>query len=103
QLRDSGDDMMGVQIAFDVTGDPAFPERGAFEVDRDLGIPVTTHAGVSRAPNDDGIRLMHENGFMTPETIYVHASTLTRDSYQRIAATRGGGRLVPRAGGGRAA
>jgi cytosine/adenosine deaminase-related metal-dependent hydrolase len=50
---------------------------------------VTTHAGVWGATNDDGIRLMHENGFMTPETTYVHASTLTRDSYQRIAATDG--------------
>ena len=28
--------------------------------------PVTTHAGVWGATNDDGIRLMHENGFMTP-------------------------------------
>jgi cytosine/adenosine deaminase-related metal-dependent hydrolase len=80
---------MGVQVAFDVTGDPAFPEKAAFEVARDLGIPVTTHAGVWGATNDDGIRLMHENGFMTPETVYVHASTLTRDSYQRIAATGG--------------
>jgi len=80
---------MGVQMAFDVTGDPAFPEKAAFEVARDLGIPVTTHAGVWGATNDDGIRLMHENGFMTPETTYVHASTLTRDSYQRIAATGG--------------
>jgi cytosine/adenosine deaminase-related metal-dependent hydrolase len=89
RLRDAGDDMMGVQMAFDVTGDPAFPEKAAFEVARDLGIPVTTHAGVWGATNDDGIRLMHENGFMTPETVYVHASTLTRDSYQRIAATGG--------------
>ncbi len=89
RLRDAGDDMMGVQMAFDVTGDPAFPEKAAFEVARDLGIPVTTHAGVWGATNDDGIRLMHENGFMTPETTYVHASTLTRDSYQRIAATGG--------------
>ena len=89
RLRDAGDDMMGVQIAFDVTGDPAFPEKAAFEVARDLGIPVTTHAGVWGATNDDGIRLMYENGFMTPETTYVHASTLTRDSYQRIAATGG--------------
>jgi 5-methylthioadenosine/S-adenosylhomocysteine deaminase len=38
---------------------------------------------------DDGIRLMHENGFMTPETVYVHAATLSDDSYQRIAATGG--------------
>jgi 5-methylthioadenosine/S-adenosylhomocysteine deaminase len=32
---------------------------------------------------------MHEHGFMTPETVYVHAATLTEDSYQRIAATGG--------------
>jgi cytosine/adenosine deaminase-related metal-dependent hydrolase len=89
RLRDAADDRMGVQVAFDVTGDPSFPEKAAFEVARELGIPVTTHAGVWGATNDDGIRLMHENGFMTPETVYVHASTLTRDSYQRIAATGG--------------
>jgi 5-methylthioadenosine/S-adenosylhomocysteine deaminase len=85
----AGNDMLGFQMAFDVTGDPAFPERAAFEVARDLGVPVTTHAGVWGATNDDGIRLMHENGFMTPATIYVHAATLTRDSYNRIAATGG--------------
>jgi cytosine/adenosine deaminase-related metal-dependent hydrolase len=89
RLRDARDDMMGVQMAFDVTGDPAFPEKAAFEVARELGLPVTTHAGVWGATNDDGIRLMHENGFCSPDTIYVHASTLTRDSYQRIAATGG--------------
>ena len=89
RLRDARDDMMGVQMAFDVTGDPAFPEKAAFEVARDLGLPVTTHAGVWGATNDDGIKLMHEHGFMQPDTIYVHASTLTRDSYQRIAATGG--------------
>jgi 5-methylthioadenosine/S-adenosylhomocysteine deaminase len=82
-------DMLGFQMAFDVTGDPAFPERAAFEVARDLGVPVTTHAGVWGATNDDGIRLMHEHGFMTPSTVYVHAATLSKDSYQRIAATGG--------------
>jgi 5-methylthioadenosine/S-adenosylhomocysteine deaminase len=82
-------DMLGFQMAFDVTGDPAFPERAAFEVARELGVPVTTHAGVWGATNDDGIRLMHENGFMTPSSVYVHAATLTRDSYNRIAATGG--------------
>ena len=83
------DDMLGFQMAFDVTGDPEFPEKAAFEVARDLGVPVTTHAGVWGATNDDGIRLMHEHGFMTPETIYVHAATLEPDSYHRIAATGG--------------
>src|SRR3712207_5860631 len=89
RLRDERDDMMSVQIAFDVTGDPAFPESAAFEVARDLGIPVTTHAGVWGATSDTGIQQMYDGGFMTPETTYVHASTLTRDSYQRIAATGG--------------
>jgi cytosine/adenosine deaminase-related metal-dependent hydrolase len=85
----AGNDMLGFQMAFDVTGDPVFPERAAFEVARELGVPVTTHAGVWGATNDDGIRLMHEAGFMTQSTIYVHAATLTPDSYNRIAATGG--------------
>jgi cytosine/adenosine deaminase-related metal-dependent hydrolase len=83
------DDQLGLQLAFDVTGDPSFPERAAFEVARELDLAVTTHAGVWGATNDDGIRLMHENGFMTPQNIYVHAASLTEDSYQRIAATGG--------------
>jgi 5-methylthioadenosine/S-adenosylhomocysteine deaminase len=85
----SGNDMLGFQMAFDVTGDPSFPEKAAFEVARELDVPVTTHAGVWGATNDDGIRLMHENGFMTERNIYVHAATLTNDSYYRIAATGG--------------
>lgn len=80
---------LGFQLAFDVTGDPSFPEKAAFEVARELGVGVTTHAGVWGATNDDGIRLMHEHGFMTPENVYVHAATLSADSYQRIAASGG--------------
>ena len=76
-------------MAFDVTGDPEFPERAAFEVARELNVPVTTHAGVWGATNDDGIRLMYEGGFMVPGTVYVHSATLSADSYQRIAATGG--------------
>jgi 5-methylthioadenosine/S-adenosylhomocysteine deaminase len=89
QRRFDGDDMLGFQMAFDVTGDPEFPERAAFEVARDLGATVTTHAGVWGATNDDGIRLMHENDFMAPGTIYVHAATLNADSYNMIAASGG--------------
>ncbi len=87
--RAAGGDMLGFQLAFDVTGDPAFPEKAAFEVARELGLPVTTHAGVWGATNDEGIRLMHDHGFATPDTVYVHAATLTTDSYQRIAASGG--------------
>ncbi|HEV2655081.1 MAG TPA: amidohydrolase family protein, partial [Ktedonobacteraceae bacterium] len=86
---DGHGDMLRMQIAFDVTGDPAFPEQGAFEVARDFNLPVTTHAGVWGASNDTSIRLMHEHGFMTPSTVYVHVATLSEDSYQRIAATGG--------------
>src|SRR3954466_11347008 len=87
--RIDGGRLEGFQIAFDVPGDPAFPEKAAFEAARELGVPVNTHVGVWGATNDDGIRLMHENGFMTPESIYVHAATLSEDSYQRIAGTGG--------------
>jgi cytosine/adenosine deaminase-related metal-dependent hydrolase len=87
--RITGDDMLGFQIAFDVTGDPAFPEKPAFEVARELGVPVTTHAGVWGATGDDSIRLMHEHGFMTPQNVYVHSASLSADSYHRIAATGG--------------
>ncbi|GAB2736182.1 amidohydrolase family protein [Nocardioides pakistanensis] len=89
ERRFGGSDMLGFQMAFDVTGDPSFPERAAFEVARELGATVTTHAGVWGATNDEGIRLMYENGFMTPGTVYVHAATLNADSYNRIAATGG--------------
>ncbi len=86
---DGKGDRLGFQIAFDVTGDPAFPEKAAFEMARDLGVRVTTHAGVWGATGDDSIRLMHENDCMGPDTIFVHASSLSDDSYHRIAACGG--------------
>lgn len=83
------DEMFSFQLAFDVTGDPAFPEKGAFEAARELGLRVTTHAGVWGATNDESIRLMWEGGFMNEGVTYVHATTLSDDSYQKIAATGG--------------
>ncbi|CAM3414230.1 amidohydrolase family protein [Kibdelosporangium persicum] len=85
----SPDDMLGLQLAFDITGDAAFPEKGAFEAARDLDLRVTTHAGVWGATTDDSIDLMWQHGFMTPKVTYVHASTLSPDSYHRIAASGG--------------
>ena len=41
------------------------------------------------ATDDNGIRLMWENGVMTPDVTYVHAASLSEDSYQRIAASGG--------------
>jgi 5-methylthioadenosine/S-adenosylhomocysteine deaminase len=84
-----GGDMLGFQMAFDVPDSDEFPERAAFEVARDLDAAVTTHTGVRGATTDKGVRLMHENGFMSAGNIYVHAATLSDDSYQRIAASGG--------------
>jgi cytosine/adenosine deaminase-related metal-dependent hydrolase len=85
----AGSDMLGFQMAFDVPDSDEFPERAAFEVARELDVPVTTHAGVRGATSDKGIRLMYDSGFMTPRTVYVHAASLSDDSYQRIAASGG--------------
>jgi len=85
--RGSHGGLQDVQLAFDVTGDPEFPERAAFEAARDMGLRVTTHAGVWGATNDSSIQLMCDNGFMTPDVTYVHAASLSQDSYHRIAAS----------------
>jgi len=82
-------DMLGFQMAFDVPDSEDFPERAAFEVARELDVAVTTHVGVRGATTDKGLRAMHENGFMRPRNVYVHAATLSDDSYQRIAASGG--------------
>jgi 5-methylthioadenosine/S-adenosylhomocysteine deaminase len=86
---DGKGDMLGMQLAFDIPGDPSFPEQGAFESARELGLTVTTHAGVWGATSDVGIHLMAEHGFMTDKVIYVHVASLSEDSYHRIAATGG--------------
>jgi cytosine/adenosine deaminase-related metal-dependent hydrolase len=89
-----GTDMLGFQMAFDVPpASPEFPEKAAFDVARELDVPVTTHAGVWKVTTDDGIRLMHEHGFMNERTVYVHAASLSADSYHRIAATGGAASL----------
>ena len=87
---DGKGDMLGFAIAFDIPGDdPAFPEKATFEVAREMGVPVTTHAGVFGITLDAGVRHMYENGFCTPQTVYVHSASLSPDSYHMIAATGG--------------
>jgi len=86
---DGKGDKLGFQIAFDLPGIEGFPEKAAFDVARDLGVSVTTHAGVYNVTSDAGINQMYDGGYMTPGTIYVHAATLSPDSYHKIAATGG--------------
>ena len=77
---DGKGDMLGFQIAFDLPGIEGFPEKAAFDVARDLGVAVTTHAGVWKVTSDVGINQMYDGGYMTPGTIYVHAASLSPDS-----------------------
>jgi 5-methylthioadenosine/S-adenosylhomocysteine deaminase len=85
----TSNDMLSLEIAFDVTGADDFPELAAFKAARDLGVRVTTHAGVWGATTDKGIEQMYDAGVMTPEISYVHSATLQPESYQKIAATGG--------------
>ncbi|PZQ90677.1 MAG: amidohydrolase [Leifsonia xyli] len=91
-LTKSRDDsrMFGTQIAFDVPNqDENFPELAAYRVAKELGLRVTTHAGVWGATNDWGIRNAYEAGVMEEGFTYVHAASLSTDSYLKIAATGG--------------
>ncbi len=81
--------LFGAQIAFDVPEDASFPERPAFEAAKELGVRVTTHAGVWGATNDAGIREMYQAGVMEPGITYVHCASLSEESYQMIAGTGG--------------
>lgn len=82
-------DMLGLQIAFDVPDSEDFPEKAAFEFARDNGLRATTHAGVWGATTDVGLDHMYRAGVMTDQITYVHAATLSPESYQKIAATGG--------------
>ncbi|MES2171293.1 MAG: amidohydrolase family protein [Actinomycetota bacterium] len=87
--RFSQTDRLGLEIAFDVPDSEHFPELAAFEYARDNGIRVTTHAGVWGATTDVGLDNMYRAGVMTDQITYVHAASLSPDSYQKIAATGG--------------
>lgn len=91
-LETSRDDaaMFGTQVAFDVPDqDENFPELAAYQAAKDLGLRVTTHAGVWGATNDWGIRNAYAAGVMEEGFTYVHAASLSAESYQKIAATGG--------------
>ncbi|HXQ89073.1 MAG TPA: amidohydrolase family protein [Solirubrobacterales bacterium] len=82
--------LFGTQIAFDVSDqDEAFPELAAYQAAKELGLRVTTHAGVWGATNDWGIANAYKAGVMEEGFTYVHAASLSAESYQKIAATGG--------------
>jgi len=82
--------MFGTQMAFDVPNQDAnFPELAAYQVAKELGLRVTTHSGVWGATNDWGIKNAYDAGVMEEGFTYVHAASLSADSYLKIAATGG--------------
>jgi cytosine/adenosine deaminase-related metal-dependent hydrolase len=82
-------DMLGLEIAFDVPDSEDFPEKPAFQYAKDNGLRVTTHAGVWGATTDVGIGHMYDAGVMDDTITYVHAASLSPDSFHKIAATGG--------------
>jgi len=91
-LTKSRDDsrMFGTQVAFDVPNqDENFPELAAYRAAKELGLRVTTHSGVWGATNDWGIKNAYAAGVMEEGFTYVHAASLSADSYLKIAATGG--------------
>ncbi|MEJ1229620.1 MAG: amidohydrolase family protein [Galbitalea sp.] len=86
--NNTGSERLRFQLAFDVTGDPAFPERAASRRPESW---VSGHHPRGRVGGDQ--RRRHpphaRERVHAPENIYVHAATLSDDSYQRIAATGG--------------
>ncbi|MBY6685671.1 amidohydrolase family protein [Rhodococcus sp. BP-149] len=82
--------LYGTLLAFDVMNkDAEFPEIAAFHAARDLGLSVTTHAGVWGGIGDQSIDNMYAAGVMQPGHTYVHAASLSDSSYQKIAGTGG--------------
>lgn len=79
-----GNDLLSLQLAFDVIGGEDFPEKAAFDVAKDLDVMVTTHSGVWGAAGDDTIRRIDEHGYLTDKLVHVHAGSLSDDGYARI-------------------
>jgi cytosine/adenosine deaminase-related metal-dependent hydrolase len=81
--------LLGFMLAFNVRGEAGFPEAAAFAVARELDVLVTTHSGVWGVTGDRSIEVLAEHGELTDRLRHVHAASLSRDSYLRIAASGG--------------
>ena len=83
-------DMLGARRSRSTCPTPrTSPRRPRSSTPRDNGLRVTTHAGVWGATTDVGIGHMYDAGMMDDTVTYVHAASLSADSYQKIAATGG--------------
>jgi len=56
---------------------------------REVGAPITVHVGVSVYGFSGGIKNMHAEGLLGPDTTYIHCSTLSDDELRFIVDTGG--------------
>ncbi|GAA4571002.1 amidohydrolase family protein [Planotetraspora kaengkrachanensis] len=66
-----------------------------FALARELGIPVTVHAGDGRWGRSRPVAWMLEHGLADARTTYVHGNTLADDEYDIIARTGGALSIAP--------
>lgn len=87
--------LVSLQLALDWSGRPGFPDAAAWRWAREQGLPVTTHAGLYGAIEDEFITQLQQNDLLLPSTTYVHAGTLRPESYDLIAASGGAVSIAP--------
>jgi cytosine/adenosine deaminase-related metal-dependent hydrolase len=78
---------------------PQFATPRATELDftlaRELGIPVTVHVGDGAWGRSRPLVWLHERGFATDRTTYVHGNMLADEEFDLIAATGGALSIAP--------
>ncbi len=78
------DQLVTMQLALDFFAD-SDDVRQALTFARDQALPVSTHAGVFGACEDEQIRILDDSGALSPSYTLVHGGTLSDDAYRRIA------------------
>jgi 5-methylthioadenosine/S-adenosylhomocysteine deaminase len=63
--------------------------RHDWRLAREVGARITVHVGVGENGFTGGIKRMHEEGLLGPDTTYVHCSTLSDDELRYIVDTGG--------------
>jgi 5-methylthioadenosine/S-adenosylhomocysteine deaminase len=56
---------------------------------RELGLPITAHFGIGENGFKGGIKQMHKEGLLGPDTTYIHCSTVSDEELQYILDTGG--------------
>jgi cytosine/adenosine deaminase-related metal-dependent hydrolase len=81
---------VSMQLALDYSRAPGeFPEEPAYQLAKDLGIPVITHAALFGWDHENWIGKLARNGFALPTTTYLHVVAAS-DEFLKVIADTGG-------------